>query len=350
MEFATLTPANVLAKMAFSDAFNAIMSSGQKESIDVARCHMNVQPNLVYEADVLRYRLELERKLSEEDDSESLTELNTDHEEEDRNRGMVWNGFYVLGFQHPPSTPDLGWIIGKKGSYADIVLCSSAFAKRHSLNLRNSHARLNFNRYNGAIFISAISSSPLSGVTVNGEAVSRQTYILNQYKMKIGVNLLEYDFEYTEFASTKDYKMERQQYLASELKAPTTFLMPTPQQNTRTIGQWTLSDPLGKGTSGRVFLASNSKNETVAIKMIEYTSRTAETVNREIAQCEKLTALARTQNAGERLVHLTEVIREQRSSSGAAFEDVALVLEPMTPQVLDRIVGFRSMGLVLNIK
>ncbi|KAI1133652.1 kinase-like domain-containing protein [Nemania abortiva] len=348
--FATLTPANVLAKVAFSEAFNAITHDRQGASTNAAAHRMSVAAEQEYQADVLRFRREMERKFNERATSESLTEPNTDTELEMRHLGMIWKGHYVLAFQPAPS--ELGWTAGKRsverGSSADIVLCTSAFAKRYSLNLRTSHARFNFDLQNGAFFIASLTRSSLAEIAVNGEVVGRQMHVLNQHSMKIRVDSLEYEFRYTNFASTKGFLQIRKDYLATTLNASLsmTFDMPTPHKDTRTFGQWTLNNPLGKGSAGRVFLASNSKNQVVAIKVMECTSNSAGAVDKEVARCRDLTALAQKLDDGGRLVRLKEILdpREEASSSSAAFHEVALVLEPMTPVTLDELVGNQAMG------
>ena len=176
--FATLTPANVLAKLAFSDVFDAVTRGRQKPSTDAAVHRMSVASEQEYHADVLRFRLEMERKLNEGDISESPTEPGTETELEIRHLGMIWTGRYVLGFQPLPSAPEMGWVVGK-GPYADVFLCTKAFVKRHSLNLRSFHARFNFDKENGAFFFASITSSSFAGLAVNGETVSRHMHVLN---------------------------------------------------------------------------------------------------------------------------------------------------------------------------
>lgn len=349
--FATLTPTSALAKMAFSDLYDTILRGRQGTAIRsiATNNRMNVQSEQTYHADVLQFRREIERKL-DGDISESITELDTDTEIENRNLGMIWTGRYIFQLHPPPSKPDMGWVVGKapveKWSYADISLCTRAFAKRHNLDVRSSHARLNFDLQNRALFIASITSSALARLAVNGETVGREKRALNQHNMKIGVGSLEYDFQYTEFASSKDFMEKRQEYLTMEVGAPSSvvFDMPTPRRSTRTIGQWTLGDPLGKGSAGRVFLGSNSKNELVAAKIMELNSRSNSTVDEEIAACRALTALAEKYDDGGRIVRLKETIdpREESSSSIPVFDEIGLILEPMTPKTLGDLVGNRS--------
>ncbi len=140
----------------------------------------------------------------------------------------------------------MGWVAGKgpgeKKPYADIFFCTRAFAKRHNLNLRSFHVRFNFDLQNRAFFITSITTSFLAELAVNGVAVGRQMHTLNQHSMKVHVGSLEYDFQYTNHASSEDFMIKRQEYLTTKLEAPSyvVFDMPTPRRNIRTIGQWDL--------------------------------------------------------------------------------------------------------------
>lgn len=352
LPFATLTPANVLAKVAFSEVYETMIRRRQGNTtteISAFR-RLSAESEQRYHKDVLDFRREIERKPSGEDTSDSLTELDSDNEIDSQHLGMVWTGCHTLQLQLPPSTPDMGWTAGRssleKGPYADIFLCTKAFAKRHCPNLQSFHTRFNFDPQNRAFFIASITSSPLVGLTVNGDAVGRQMYALNQHSMKVRVDSLEYIFRYTDYASSKGFKEDRERYVSAiSIESPVLFDMPTPHLNTRTIGQWTLSGALGKGAAGRVFLGSNSKNEMVAVKVMEHTSKTRSAIDEEIIRCQDLTALAQEQDDGGRLVRLREIIDPRETSpSSSAFEEVALVLEPMTPQTFADLMGNRSRG------
>ncbi|KAI0859240.1 kinase-like domain-containing protein [Xylaria cubensis] len=342
--FATLTPVNKYAKAAFSEVFDTTMFDRQGAPTNAAARHMRVEAEQQYDADVLRFRREMENRSSEGDISESLTELNSDTELDIKN----------LGFRHAPSASSIGWTVRKRsverGSSADIILCTSRFAKQCSPNLRSSHARFNFDRQNGAFFIASLTRSSLAETTVNNKEVSRQMYALNQHSIRIKVDLLAYEFQYTDFASTNDFVDRRNNYLVSILNASPyrSFDMPTPRRNKKMIGRWTLNNPLGKGSVGSVFLASNSKNEVVAVKVMQCSSKpgSAIAIDHEISTCRRLTTLAQEQGDSGRVVKLKEVFdpREQPSSSSADPMEFALVLEPMTPLTLDQLVGNQTMG------
>lgn len=56
---------------------------------------------------------------------------------------------------------------------------------------------------------------------------------------------------------------ERRRYANRTLNGPleVDVDMPTPLPNRRTMGRWTLGDPLGAGGHGRVFLATNPSDK-----------------------------------------------------------------------------------------
>lgn len=111
--FASLTPVNALAKMAFSDVFEATGLSGQKTQNDGngGPPRMVVQDEQRYDADVARFRMEEERG---RETSERLTEPDTDAEaSSDGGLGMMWTGRYVFTLHPVPSATELRWTVRK---------------------------------------------------------------------------------------------------------------------------------------------------------------------------------------------------------------------------------------------
>lgn len=98
MSFATLTPANALAKIAFNDVYSTIDGVGQGDSTDniFAAHNMSIKPKQEYHQDVLRLRLEVQNELDGRSDSQSQPELDPDTENRMRHMGMLWTGHYVL--------------------------------------------------------------------------------------------------------------------------------------------------------------------------------------------------------------------------------------------------------------
>ncbi|KAL8905547.1 MAG: hypothetical protein Q9207_002573 [Kuettlingeria erythrocarpa] len=334
--FASLTPVNVLAKLAFSDLYDKLTAGRQNSQADgvSARHRMAVVPQQIVDSDVLRFRFEEERRVSSQnayssdaETSESLTEPNTDTESQHQELGMIWTGRYLLALESLPSVPNWGYTVGK-GSLENTPF-----------DLLPLHASL---------YVAGCSSSQSAQLTINGEVATRRPYHLNQHSMKIRLDKLEYDFKWTEFAATDDFKKDRNRYVTSVLGGPQ-FVdvdIPTPLPNTRTIGGWTLGDPLGVGGHSRVFFASNALGDMAAIKMIERTSKNYRNVDAEIEVCKEVTAFAKQSEDGERILRATEFIysNEEKFSSKRAFDNVAVVLWPMTPQTLADLVGVRSKG------
>lgn len=351
--FATLKPVNALAKMAFSNVHETKMADQQR-----APSLMLIDPEQRYDPAVRRFRLEEKRA---RETSESLTDPDTDAESQpgrDAALGMIWSGYYAFALDPRPSEPDLGWSAGRgppektpnpNDPHGDMLLTTRLFAKQHNIAVRTFHARFNFATDTAGFFLTSFLTSPRAELSVNGMLVGREMHVLNQHGMRIRLGSLEYAFEYTDYAATDEFLLRRRDYIAKWMNGPATtcFDMPTPRREVRTTGRWTLAHPLGKGIEGRVFLASSSKNEVVAIKMIERKARTADRVNAEIARYRDVTALAEGNEDGQRIVRLKETIYPggaETYTPGSVFDEVALVLEPMAPQTLNNIIKARNQG------
>ena len=133
------------------------------------RC-IPVAPEQVYNADVLRLRLETDRQVSKQaynsdgETSESLTEPDSDTERHHRELGMIWIGHYRMQLRSPPFVPERGWTGGKgplEKIPVDLIFCTKAFAK-HGINLRNPHVRFNFSTEHKGLYITGCSRSSLA--------------------------------------------------------------------------------------------------------------------------------------------------------------------------------------------
>ncbi|KAK3349739.1 kinase-like domain-containing protein [Lasiosphaeria hispida] len=161
---------------------------------------------------------------------------------------------------------------------------------------------------------------------------------------------LEYCFQWTEFAAKDEFMERRRRYVAGALGGPPPanidFEMPTPLPNKRVMGNWTLGDALGAGGHGRVFFASDPSGNVAAIKVVERTSRNCHGVDKEIQTLQEVTNFAQRSDDGERVLRMAEVIYSngEEFSSKTAFDNVAIVLKPMTPQTFGDLVGTRSKG------
>lgn len=122
--------------------------------------------------------------------------------------------------------------------------------------------------------------------------------------------------------------------------------MPTPLLNKRTIGEWTLKDALGADDQERMYFASNSLSHVTAIKVIERTAKNHHNVDAEVQRCLKMSAFADQCDDSEKILRAADVIytNEKKFSPKAAFDNVAIVMRPMTSQTLANWVGIRSKG------
>ncbi|KAI4266656.1 MAG: hypothetical protein L6R35_006924 [Caloplaca aegaea] len=344
--FATLRPTNTLAKLAFSDLYETFTIKRQniQEDGPPAFHRMAVEVFQTFDRDVLRLRLETERKgsknayASDAETSESLPEPDSDMEEQHEELGKIWTGHYMLGLDTPPSVPETGYAVGKgplENILHDLLLCTKMFAKWHGINLRNPHARFNFFPGNRALYITGCSRSLSAQLTVNGEEVRRRPYALNQHSMNIRLDKLEYTFQWTDYAATEDFMGERSQYVTSTLGGPleVDFDMPTPLPNRRTMGRWTLGDALGAGGHGRVFFGTNPLGEVAAIKMLERTSKNHGIVDAEVRVCNEVTAFAEKSDDGGRIMRVVEVLYSKD-------EKFSLLLTFVEPRVKGKYLPF----------
>ena len=128
--------------------------------------------------------------------------------------------------------------------------------------------------------------------------------------MDIWFDKLQYEFQWTGFAATEEFRDIRKNYMTGAIGA---FLnvdidMPTPFINSRIIGKRTLGDPLGKGGQGRVFFASNPSGQTAAIKLMERTSKNHHVVDDEVQICKDVTAAAERFDDDKRILRVVDVI------------------------------------------
>jgi hypothetical protein len=104
----------------------------------------------------------------------------------------------------------------------DLLLCTRSFAKSHSIELRNPHARFNFFPESKGLYIKGCSRSPSAQLTVNGDATMGKPYHLNQNSIKILLDKLGYQFQWTKFAAEDNFKEERRRYVSRALDGSAT--------------------------------------------------------------------------------------------------------------------------------
>jgi hypothetical protein len=188
--FATLTPSNTLARLAFSDLYETFTTRRQssQQNAPAAFHRMDVEASQTFDSEVLRLRIETEQRVSQNayasdaETSESLPEPDSDTESQHHELGNIWTGHYNLGLKSPPAVAEMGYTLGKgllENVSFDLLLCTRLFAKWHGINLRNPHARLNFFPENRGLYVANSSRSQSAQLTVNGETAQRRPYALN---------------------------------------------------------------------------------------------------------------------------------------------------------------------------
>jgi hypothetical protein len=331
--FARLIPLNTIARIAFDEAYESSTAVADKS-------HIYVEPRQHYDKDALIFRLQEQKKQQgDANESDSPTDPDTDTENHQKHYGMIWTGWFAFDLAVAPGERTTGWTVGsgRKNVHIDYPVVTRSLAT----GVRGYHARFNFHQNTGHLFISKVSRVRDAEVIVNGKGVScGEQFTLNQNSMNIRLGRLEYEFRYTDFGQTEDYYTAQHLYMERFLRVqslPYQTLTPTPAGTFRTFGSWTVGPSLGKGTYGRVFSATNSKGEIVAIKVVERGQRTVRQVNREIHVLQELQKLSEV-NKGDRnrVVRLKESIFQNGTQkfTSAVFDEVALVLEPAVPAML----------------
>ena len=264
-----------------------------------------------------------------------------------------WNAHYTFTFDKGPKDPKIGWIAGK-AQESDLILATDESYKDISLDkIWLCNAVFNFRPQTGAFCIESDSSSSgnadVAEITVNGRLVTSNGHDLNQHSMNVRIGPFEYLFEYTPFASSERYEQSRKEHLPAiwPTKIDDQFLMPAPMPQTRTMGPWTFNRPMGRGVFGKVYLASNSDSETVAVKMVLRKNRPESELElelrTEISNLKKLTQLAMDSNENGRIVRLKQILRLTDETDTdvmfGPFEEIGFVLEPFTPNTFEDIIA-----------
>jgi serine/threonine protein kinase len=192
--------------------------------------------------------------------------------------------------------------------------------------------------------VSLLSCLLVLQLTIDGVPVRRETRFFNKDSSIVGISPLHFKFAYTEHSRSEAF-LEFRNRLCSEANswndrdtsAPTLSLTPTPAQQTQSIGQWTLSKELGKGGAGKVYPATNSSGDVVAIKVVERNKMSTAAVRTEINNMKSLTREAK-KDACMRISLLEEVIGDMTSEITVTFRDIALVLKPAAYHTMGSII------------
>lgn len=347
--FATLSPSNPLAKMAFSDAFDCRFRD--LESARQAGVHVAMEQT--FDEEVGRFRRQARQwgrrhgdpSASFTSESSSDVEMGGEDDEDHRAAGMIWTGCFAFDLDSAtiPSQAQFGWTVGKgrpKGVSTDFILVDWRFAREYEVVIHGIHAKFNFYADNAMFSLSKTNRRADAEVTLEGQPVDLKPAMLSKSRMAVRIGQLQYWFEYTDYSRTRDYEQKRALYLRqfnASILTSGAYIPPTPHPSSQTFASFTLMEPLGRGAFGKVFSACDTKGRVVAIKILECNKRNSAHISKEVGILRELAQLAETQGGLNYVVQLVEVLRasgDPVEPLATPFEDIGLVMEPVTPNLL----------------
>jgi serine/threonine protein kinase len=330
--FATLTPIESAAKRAFSDVAACCMA----QPPPYWKKYMHINPIPVYDHEDAR-DLERNEFAFGIDDSEGAS-TSADEGTVSRRKDLytLWTGCYIFKLSE-----DGRWIAGKGRPRSQLPGEGVQFKLMHE-RIRGMHVRF-FLSDVGFIGIVPFSAAA-QGFTFDGVPVRREARFFNKSSSVVTIGSLHFEFTYTEYSRSEEFLRLRNQFCSQakswkdqDASTAALNLTPTPAQQTQSIGQWILSKELGKGAVGKVYSATNSSGDVVAIKVVERNKMSTEAVWTEINNMKSLTQEAK-KDACKHVSLLEEVIGDMTSEITAAFRDIALVLKPAAYYTLGSII------------
>lgn len=186
-DFAVLEPSNLQAKLDFNYVVDKLTEQRQNHSSR----HVQYDKQPRYDGDIFRFRTRQNLARVEElgTVSASSTEVDSDSDDNARQSGMIWTGYYSFNLEVRPSNSLRGWVAGRD-SAAEIPLGQ----EDKQNGIRSRHILFNFH-HESTGFLSILSKGPRDGrgqISVNGIGVARgMTCSLNQMTSIIRLGSLE---------------------------------------------------------------------------------------------------------------------------------------------------------------
>jgi hypothetical protein len=180
--FATLTPSNIHAKLAFSAAYDSAL----QDSRAAYRQYMSKGIEKRYDEKVHRFRMRRSKKANDGvSDNSSDTDSDFDMEKEPGDLGMIWTGCYEFDLDNPPTKPTAGWGAGKGGSDTQVD-----FLIIHD-EMKRYRAAFNFHPDTGHMYLTSKASRVYGEVWVCGWSIGREEiHALNQSRTLINLGSL----------------------------------------------------------------------------------------------------------------------------------------------------------------
>jgi len=332
--FATLTPANGHAKLAFSKVAALCMQQPppfcsdfmhiglEQIDTDVGVCH-------------------------DGDDSSDNSDDTTSADEAGQSElCTLWPGYYVFQLSNRDPAMDVSWIAGKGRPKGPLSAQGVHFQLQHDdFHLRGMHARFVLDQ-SGYIGITPFSHEA-QDITLDGVPADRLVLSLNQGSHMVGIGPMQFAFTYTNYSRGEEFKATREKFWtqarlrsAQAADLATLALTPVPAEQAQRFGQWTLAKQLGRGSGGKVYSATNSSATAVAIKVLERDTGSAPAIWKEIDTLKKLTR--RAKKAGcINIILLQDVIGNVSpdEATDTVFQDIALITTPLAHCTMDAIIA-----------
>lgn len=344
--FAKLTPNDGPTKFAFHEVVSRLKNQSNG-NVFLTR-FADVDTDKVYDADAARAFDE-----TDANDSDSMTEPDTDTEKGWKQNRRTWCGPFVFDVAH--LTHHRVWTGGKgrrqwrdcpttQDETAQLPEFLLACFEKDKYHIRGKHVRFQLDQ-NGYLRISKASNSARLFIAVDGKTMGLAPCSLNQVTTNVQLGRLSFRLEYTDYSRTLSFQEQRNKFVQhTHGTDPRALLLtPTPAAETKTIGKWTFAVPLGKGATGKVFSATDDDGNVAAIKVVEKNAGTRDQLHGQIRMLHKLTDEAKA--VGDRHILLLEQVIPDLSSMRSIsrpFEECYLVLIPAVPQTLDRVITGQS--------
>lgn len=215
-------------------------------------------------------------------------------------------------------------------------MTGSLSTELRSSSIRHYHARFTFSDATGQLGIALYTNKVAWEVRPSGEQVRKRLHVLNEHRLPISFGALQYALQFTEFATTREYLLLRDDFVASVrghrvVDFPET---PTPRPSQKKFGSRIMGRTLGKGGHGRVFEDTNAKNKVVAIKIMrDSNSQERADVKGQIDINKLLTCLAKTKGDGGRILWQIEVMGKEDD------DELVSVHKPIVKMTLHAFIG-----------
>ena len=257
-----ITPWNILARQDF-DKLACAISSTPTDSLLHARQFMQINETTI-EADSIIGGI-----YNEESGPESESEA----------EDIKWNGgWWKICFcgRHQPEHPRLGWKFGhgRSGEANDGVDLRLALGHRRQSGLAGRHGRFYFNSY-GKLMIELNPKRP--SIYLGGQVIDKhqpERVVASETMMTIGS--YTYKIGFTAEASRQHGLRQWARHLRMVLNVPRPApdVTPTPSNADITLGKWTISNTVGKGTFAAVSVAVDmNRGIVIAAKRFEPRTR-----------------------------------------------------------------------------